>query len=77
MLDHKNIKIKALALKMIKFTGQYSFEDCYCDLSLVRSKKHVLKTNDLQNSILSVKQKKLLLGDIFFEFKIPGVLGLG
>jgi hypothetical protein len=62
---------------MIKFTGQFSFDDCYCNLNLVRSKKHVLKTNTLQNSILGVKKKQLLIGDLFFNFRIPGALGIG
>ena len=64
-------------MKMIRFTGKFDLDDCYCLVSHARSKKPLLRTTTLQNTVLGVKEKRLLMGDIFFEFKIPGMLGLG
>jgi hypothetical protein len=46
-------------------------------VSNVRTKKKILKTESIKNKVIDIKEKNLLLGDIFLDFKIPGMLKIG
>lgn len=73
----KYIQIRAYTIRRIEFKGKFKIEDCTCIVSNVRSKKRIMRSDPFRNGILDIKEKNLLLGDIFLEFKIPGVLGIG
>ena len=77
LLRDKKIQIKPYSIKRIEFRGKNFPEECYCIVSKSRNRKVIIKTDPFRNGILDIKDPHLLMGDIFFDFRIPGMLGFG
>lgn len=76
LLVKKNVKIRAYSLKQIQFKGKGKVENCVCSVSNVQTKKKITKACEYKDGMMYTTEQNLLLGDIFFDFKIPGVLGI-